>query len=610
MAAKSERAKNKFKVAGAGLGILVLLGLPCLAGGLFLSWYSLSTITDYLAARTWPEWPARVIEVELERRRSDEGYKYSVDCTYEYEVHGRTYTGDRVAITNMSEGSSSWPRSAYNTLKSAQEAGETVPAYVNPNNPEDALLFRELRRGQLALMMLLAVTFSSIGISMCIYGAAGRRRVRRSQALVEQYPDEPWMYDPDWATGMAFQGWLDTRIRIAFAVAAYWLLMTWPMFVVMVPALSGPESLTAALGLLIPLAGFGVLAYAVYLWRRRRRWGSSYLELETLPGVIGGHFRGKLAVVGDVESLLDGVELQLRCTKQVRHGKSTSTEEVWEDKRAFKDMPVTFGQARYELPVKFQVPGDCPPSSGANDASTSWKLHVRGRAPGPDLRLDFEVPVFVTAETDRRIGKSAEVRAAEQAVVQADDSPAPEKIRVSHLDATRREIEVSCWPGLTMAGAVAVVCLIFLGASGFLLYLVLNGNWLPLVVLVFFLPFSLVLPLAFFGLTGKYTVMLAPGAVRVRRSWGPVHRERGIDVDQVRSIKHKQSGSSGSRKWYSVQAHLRGGKKVTLASMLPGLVAARWFVRQAQESLGQTDAGEGERSLPPEEAHWQHTAEE
>jgi len=567
---------------------LLLFGLPFLAVGVGMSLVNLNTLARYQRAQAWPEVPARILEVELKVDTSGDSTTYEVRCRYEYERHGQAYVGERVGLSGGSDNIGSWHQNTYARLSAAHQANQPVPCYVNPAQPDDALLVRELRFGLFAFTMLFATIFGSIGLCLCATGASAWRESRRDQGNTRTHPDEPWMHNAEWAEGVLHPRGLKTHASIARWLAVYWNAVCLPMWVVLLPALLGPQRATAALAMLFPLAGLGLAAYAVYRKRVWRRWGRSLLELETLPGVIGGSLRGTLVIVGDVDAL-EQVKVTLQCTEHVSRGKNSTTRTTHEDQQVHTDLPTTFGQTELELPVEFEIPRSCAPTGKVGNVTVRWQLLVRGSAPGVDLSLKLDVPVFVTAESDSPVRKPAKRRVADPRVVQATESPVPDRVRVTALDATTRRFESSSWPGFGLFVGIVLALLVFGAASVFMIYKLAGGEWPLLFMLLVFVPINFVLLIGVFVMLGRHTLTVSPYELHVRRSWGPIGYERRADVAQISSVDYKQSASSNHRTWYAVHAHLLDGKKLTLAGMLPGEPAAQWMVHQVRSAAGLDD---------------------
>jgi hypothetical protein len=129
----------------------------------------------------------------------------------------------------------------------------------------------------------------------------------------------------------------------------------------------------------------------------RTKFGRSVLELETLPGAIGGRLAGTVCVpcILDAPS---GVRLELECVARVRrrklNGKSSVHEEtLLESKQQLgRELPHR-GDATF-IPVAFAIPPDARPSGRDGRDQIVWRLRVRAAQRGADYDATFIVPVF------------------------------------------------------------------------------------------------------------------------------------------------------------------------------------------------------------------------
>lgn len=376
---------------------VVLFGLPFLAVGLGASYLLLSTLYEHYRAQKWVEVPARIRSLDLEHRRGSKGgTTYKVVATYAYAYGGRAYEGDRVGFSSSADNVGSWHRDTHKELRQAWTRGKTVPCYVDPAAPEQAVLKRDLRFGMLAFMMLFATLFSAVGGGIVLGGLGASKSAGRRARLQREHPDEPWRHKPDWASNT-----LSPRLGqievIAWVVALLWNAISAPLLFVMPNEVLHKRNYLALIGLLFPAVGGLMLVWAVRCTARRRKYGMSRLHLETMPGVIGGEFRGTLAVAGKIDGL-DRVTVQLKCIHTYTTGsgknKSTHHETLHEDKIEVEPA-ITFGQTQLDVPFRFVIPADCPPCEEPGyRGKIGWKLLVEGSAAGVDLAMEFEVPVY------------------------------------------------------------------------------------------------------------------------------------------------------------------------------------------------------------------------
>lgn len=116
-----------------------VIGAGFLALGLIITVaWSLPGILAVRDTTHWQEIPCTIVTSEVLREQREEGLMRYPDIRYHYEYHGRGYESDVVDVF--------W--TSINGGMNAQEvvrqfsAGETVPCWVNPQNPDEAALRR------------------------------------------------------------------------------------------------------------------------------------------------------------------------------------------------------------------------------------------------------------------------------------------------------------------------------------------------------------------------------------------------------------------------------------------------------------------------------------
>ena len=123
---------------------LALIGLLlAIVGGAFV--YFLGR--GYLRARetlSWPTYPAEVIQstVSQDQIGPKVPMEYSHELVYRYEVEGKSYYGDRV---KRRENPAFKERAKAEAWVKEWPVSKEVTAFVNPDNPEEALLEHETR---------------------------------------------------------------------------------------------------------------------------------------------------------------------------------------------------------------------------------------------------------------------------------------------------------------------------------------------------------------------------------------------------------------------------------------------------------------------------------
>ncbi|HRZ83556.1 MAG TPA: DUF3592 domain-containing protein, partial [Candidatus Hydrogenedentes bacterium] len=130
---------------------------------------------------------------------------------------GRKYRGDRVSMYTGSDNVGSFHQRVHRQLKERWSGNRPYHCYVNPDNPSEAVLYRDLRIGLLAFHLVFGTVFGGFGI-LLIWGVVSMagRSARRSK-----HADQPWLVRKDWARGVMGAS------RLGFAVVTLIVAVVW-----------------------------------------------------------------------------------------------------------------------------------------------------------------------------------------------------------------------------------------------------------------------------------------------------------------------------------------------------------------------------------------------
>lgn len=414
---------------------------------------------------------------------------------------------------------------------------------------------------EMALRWVFAVTFGGAGFGLLFTSRGAAARASRQGALRERYPDEPWRWRPEWASGrVPAQDGAVAAVAGLFAVA--WNAISLPLLW-QVPRELQKGHATAAWGLLFPLVGAGLLVWAVRATLRRRRFGRCVLELGTLPGVVGGPFRGTLHVPTEVRPP-EGFRVTLSCVHRVTsgHGRNRSTFESvrWQEEATVpptRVMAVAMGSA---FPVEFTVPGDVPGSSAeSSDDEHVWRLAAHADLPGIDFLSTFEVPVFRTEESRDDLRTTA-APAADATSLSATPAPIAPGSRITAA-ATPDGVELVLPPARNPRAAtvLTLMALFWNGLVGFMAVQV------PAPVLLFLALFLLVgLLIAWAALAawlGSVRIRARPGELSVTSRTLGIGRTRVYDGEALRDLRVEPNGHVGNTVFYALRASRPGRER-------------------------------------------------
>lgn len=375
-------------------GLLLLMGL-----GIFL-FMVLPVLDDWHDARDWEPVEATLVSAGLETEAGRDGATWEAVARYRYRYGGRGYSGDRVSLGHGSDNIGHFQQDLARRLERALARGEPVTAWVNPADPRESVLNRDLRFELILVYLLFVVLLPITGIALIAWAMTERNDPFDPSRAP---PDRPWLGRASWSRPQVASG---SRMppAVVWSVPGTWWLIWGTMAVYLADEIR-QFSLPGAGVVLALLAGAALVGWAVWMTLRDRRFGVLLLQMDPHPGAIGGDVAGQidLPLLHDPSQVF---ELELRCLAEthVREGRATSEEaEVWSDRRAFAPVPTAEGLVR--VPFRFAVPAGLPPSSPPAASFHRWTLAIRAELPGVDLDREFELPVFPTGGKSARYGR-------------------------------------------------------------------------------------------------------------------------------------------------------------------------------------------------------------
>jgi hypothetical protein len=227
------------------------------------------------------------------------------------------------------------------------------------------------------------------------------RRHEREEAIRREFPESPWKWKPEWR-GAAIAPVGVTALRLVWLFAVGWTALSVPLSLQLWDDPKRQREPLLNVLFVFPLIGVGALGYAGYATVRRYRYGLPRFVPATMPGVIGGFLGGSVEVPRRVHPRGDA-RLVLRCVRRrvVGTGKSARLDdtELWARTERLARERWQEGPGGASVPVLFSVPTDALASDDRDPHNrVIWQLAAHAPAPGIDLDVAFEVPVFATGE--------------------------------------------------------------------------------------------------------------------------------------------------------------------------------------------------------------------
>ena len=378
-------------------------------------------------------------------------------------------------------------------------------------------------------------------------------------------PDGPWMRNKHWATAVIHDSshgsmiffWVFSLIWMGFSTAATIAVLMQRV---------GRDKPQRFLILLFPLFGLLLLVGAINLTMRYLKFGRSNLELETLPGCVGGWLAGTVHTPASLHEA-ETVRVTLRCIRSETHGsgkdRRTHDSTIWEDEQTLA-CPLPPGrEGGTTIPVSFRIPPDCQPTFDSTRDDIVWRLRVTAAVPGADYAADFAVPVFAAVQPDgfvpRAEEQAAPVRASRAAVVALDDP----LIDISTNAAGRKRLlfparrNHGLARGLTLAAGICLAIAAFISAAGapFIFPLILGLIGVLLVygaIIYWFRQVELLVDRQ--GIERHWRLLLFSGFSR-------------LDAGEILDVYKRITAEAGGTPYYTIMV-AGGGKEMRLVSNL------------------------------------------
>ena len=453
-----------------------------------------------------------------------------------------------------------------------------------------------------ALMLgMFGLVFSSVGFGLIAFSIFSGKQSKKLKARQTLYPNSPWLWREDWASGQIRPSQRAAAISL-WVFAAFWNAISWMVAIGFLTdsAKNHPRGLFLLI-FLFPAIGVALLAAAVRTTLVARRFGASVLRLKTLPGVLGGVLEG----VVELNTTLPKdapVQTRLTCLRRVTTGsgenRHTSETTLWQEERTLRPGLPEVRAGRTGVPVFFRLPANEPAATPAEagDGRILWRLDVEAKIAGPDLKLQFELPVFH--------GDAGEIPAEDptakyQLPVEAQREALHSRIRVTSTPQGGREFYFPAARSPGMALGVSLFAVVCLGVAAFIGReaigsLRAGASWISCLFGLFTGIFPVVfggvgLLLAFVGadLWFRRTRLVADGfSLTKTQQWLFLKQRREFRSGEVREIFAKVGMTSGQKAFHDLKVRLDSGREVTLASGIGSKPEADWLVAELKRVLG------------------------
>lgn len=553
---------------------LLIFSLPFASVGLgFLFISILPTLYEGAQMSTWQPAQAKVLSVDLESHSGEDGTTYQAFGSYEYQVNGINYYGDRLGISSGADNVGTWHRTMSGTLKNIRERGLTVTVYYNPSNPAEAIVDPKPRWNLLAFKMIFVLVFGGAGIGL-FYWVIQNNRKHIDPGSIPDAANKPWLTHKDWASPVIYSNAKHT-LYIAWGVSAFWMLLTAPAMLA-IPSELAKGNIAILAVALFPLVGVGLIVWAVKSTRRWQAIGRTPLTLDPYPGSIGGQVGGHIDTnIRHHANHKFSIALSSVYSYSSGSGKNRSQHErVNWHASGYADMQISSSGTR--LVFCFDVPEGLPESELKADRYNYWKVTLKGLAVSTvagvetDIERQFVIPVFATAKPSQSIRVNSSNHQQAEREVQLEQVVDIQQTREGlnlHFPMGRNAKMNFSFLGFGVLFSAAGFFAGFMGAPLFLVFIfVAVGGAIALGSL-----YSLINTLN--------TTVSHSNITTFRSVLGVCISHNDTPTDAVAKLRIHRTGSStqGSdhREYFAIRAHLNNGKKITLAESLCGQDAAQ-----------------------------------
>ncbi|HEY4260332.1 MAG TPA: DUF3592 domain-containing protein [Schlesneria sp.] len=388
------KSKTPKKPSVLGFGCAAFFAIPFASVGLFMGYEIIRTFVEHQAMQRWIQTPAVITKADLQVQH-DEGATYKAIAEYQYEFDGQKRQGSRVSLSTGSDNVGNFHQRVHAELKAHQTNGQPFRCFVNPAQPDQSILYRDLRWEMIAFYDLFVLIFGGFGLGVLVGCIVVGRTERRRSALAVEYPDQPWFWRDDWAANeieVTSKHWF-----FAMAVfALFWNVMTAPLWWLLPPQIAR-GNLSALWAMPLPVIGAILIVVSIRMLLRDRKYGRCVFRMTTPKGVIGSELSGVIETSRPVEC--DQFQVLLLCQNKVSDGEDTKLHEVLRREQSVSNQQTdTWGDGGTSIPVRFEVPASSRPTGEADDGTIQWTLRATSEDPSIRFKVEFQVPVFRPSE--------------------------------------------------------------------------------------------------------------------------------------------------------------------------------------------------------------------
>lgn len=534
--------------------VTILFALPFALGFGVGGYFGLSNLVSHLwgaiEARSWQPVAASVNHAKLARTGTSSS---RAEARYTYEVDGRRYEGIRVGLTKGADNIGDWQHQQFTRLDNANQSGMPIQIWVNPNNPTQAVVDRDIRWGLVMLMVPFAVLFPLVSLGACwvIYRTL-RAPADTTIPAPKKLADNPREIASDSRVGL----------RAIWFFAIVWSVISFPIGFVFVSqnAFGSPAALFV---LIFPLIGVLLLWSAV---RKTLQW-QKHGEVTIALTPPEPHLGSTIALRAQFSRLPpDGAyTVTLLCERVDTRGDSTDYKTIWQQERSVR-------ATASRLETSFLPRGGVPASEPEGSVYHRWRAVLRF----PDNRDERSFDLVIRPA---RVGVDAPpeaVTVGEMSFDVIDDDsiarPIPANVATVRESMNGLNVVYSTANTRSTAWVLLVFGAVFFAVPIFVLFGIgADGAIMPkLMAAVFGAVGAIIVGAAIYSFTHRRKIDIAGQQVRVLDQWLFGTKDIIFTTGEVKSLTSRVSGATtvGNRRYdhHEISAVLHDGRVIALAS--------------------------------------------
>jgi len=397
--------------------LVSLFALPFFSVGVWMLWSIGSTLYEAQQMRSWAPVEARVLSAGYTTSSGDSD-TWEAYAEYTYSYGGAYYTASRVNISSGGDNIGDYHRDTGNRLSGAKARGGAIIIFVDPDDPQQAIIDRNVRWGLMGFKSIFLFVFGGVGLGLLI---AVWRAPKEKDKSLPQYQSSPHLLNDQWQTP-TIRSSSKMVMWAAWGFAAFWNLISAVTPFLAYREVVEKQNYIALVALLFPLVGVGLIAWAVRRTLEWRRFGPAPVTLDPFPGSIGGHVGGTIDLNLPFDS---STRFELTLTNVHHYVSGSGKDRSRKEKALWQDVQIghaELGSKGTRLTFRFDVPEGLAETDAEakGDSYDAWRLNLKAELPGADLNRDYDIPVYATATESRLLSKIAVERSRQELGVIAE----------------------------------------------------------------------------------------------------------------------------------------------------------------------------------------------